>query len=155
VKRWLRALLGVAVMTVAAASPNAADDWMNLATVSMTDAVTPRLSNRYICYTDGKDIACNAPSLYLSTGGLVGINTTNPNAQLDVYGTISATNFVGDGSGLTGITAGAITMQCVRTSHWAIARRHQKCSCLRLPRGRLRRLDPLRRPRSHWRRNQR
>ena len=54
--RWLRALLGVAVVTVAAASavPTfAADDWMNLATVSMTNATTPKLSNRSICYSDG------------------------------------------------------------------------------------------------------
>jgi hypothetical protein len=110
VKRLLRALSVVAVVTAAAASAltaTAADDWVNMATVSMTNATTPKLSNRYICYTDGKDIACNAPSLFLSTGGLVGINTANPDAQLDVYGTISATNFVGDGSGLTGVTAGA------------------------------------------------
>ena len=30
-------------MTVAAASALAADDWMNLATVSMTSATTPKL----------------------------------------------------------------------------------------------------------------
>jgi transposase InsO family protein len=41
------------------------------------------------------------------------------------------------------------------TSHSDIAHQHRRCSCLRWPRGRLRRLDPLRRPRSHWRRNRR
>ncbi len=45
--------------------------------------------------------------MYVTSGGLVGINTNNPNANLDVYGTISATNFVGDGSGLSGVVAGA------------------------------------------------
>lgn len=36
-----------------------------MATVSMTNATTPKLTNRYVCYTDGTDIACNAPILYL------------------------------------------------------------------------------------------
>jgi hypothetical protein len=80
VKRFLRALLGVAVMTVAAASTQAADDWINLATVSMTNATTPKLTNRYVCYSDGVDVACNAPSLYVTTGGLVGIGTDGPQA---------------------------------------------------------------------------
>lgn len=39
----------------------------------------------------------------ITQAGLVGIGTTNPNAALEVSGTISATHFVGDGSGLTGI----------------------------------------------------
>jgi hypothetical protein len=54
---------------------------------------------------DDTDIACNAPSLYVITGGLVGINTTTPGAELGVNGTISATNFIGNGSGLTGVVA--------------------------------------------------
>lgn len=96
-----------ALLALAAAWGSVAQaDWGNLATISMTDAVTPKLTNRHLCFTDGRDIACNA-NLYLSTGGLLGINTSNPNAQVDVYGTVSATNFVGDGSGLTGVVAGA------------------------------------------------
>lgn len=59
-----------------------------------------------MCIGAGGDfVGCPSNSLYLSSGGLVGINTNSPNAELDVYGTVSATSFVGDGSGLTGVVA--------------------------------------------------
>ena len=50
---------------------------------------------------------------------------------------------------------GGITTAFDRTSHSDIAHQHRKYSRLRSPRGRLCRLDPLRRPRSHWRPNRR
>ncbi len=53
-------------------------------------------------------VSAGAPdnSLYLDPSGNVGIGTASPSAKLDVNGTIKAANFVGDGSGLTGITGG-------------------------------------------------
>ena len=43
--------------------------------------------------------------LRITSGGDVGIGTASPNAKLDVYGEVSATQFRGDGSLLTGISS--------------------------------------------------
>ena len=35
----------------------------------------------------------------------IGVNSTSPDAKLDVIGIVSATSFFGDGSGLTGVAS--------------------------------------------------
>lgn len=96
--------VGLALGVPAVAVPSVfAADWVDYATVSMTDPITPKLTNRQLCFTDGTDILCESPSPYLSSGGLLGIGTTNPQTALEVSGTVSATAFVGDGSGLTNL----------------------------------------------------
>ena len=47
--------------------------------------------------------------LSILNNGDVGINNTNPAFQLDVAGTINATNFTGSGAGLTNLTATQLT----------------------------------------------
>ena len=48
------------------------------------------------------------PSVFtVDTSNNVGVNSSTPDAKLDVVGVVSVTEYYGDGSNLTGIVAGA------------------------------------------------
>ena len=49
----------------------------------------------------------NPSALSVDSNNNIGVNSTAPDAKLDVVGVVSATSFFGDGSSLTGIVAGA------------------------------------------------
>lgn len=68
--------------------------------------ISPTIGNDTgrVCIGDTDvDMGCPTYAPYLTSGGLLGIGTTNPQTALEVSGTVSATHFVGDGSGLIGL----------------------------------------------------
>lgn len=79
-----------------------ADTWSDLIVTTPTLPIT----QGYLCQGAGSiEIGCPSSAPYLTSGGLLGIGNTNPQTALEVSGTVSATHFVRDGSGLTGVTA--------------------------------------------------
>tara|TARA_R110000796_G_scaffold162248_1_gene279004 strand:- start:237 stop:890 length:654 start_codon:yes stop_codon:yes gene_type:complete len=62
-----------------------------------------------------KHESATADNITLASNGNVGIGNSSPTQKLDVTGTIKATSFVGDGSGLTGVSAGKV-LQVVSTT---------------------------------------
>ena len=49
----------------------------------------------------------NPSAFTVDTDNNIGVNSTSPKEKLNVVGIVSATSFFGDGSSLSGITAGA------------------------------------------------
>ena len=56
------------------------------------------VANTLAFFSDGTN-----ERMRITSTGRVGINTTDPDQQLEVLGTVKATEFTGDGSGLTGV----------------------------------------------------
>lgn len=98
-----------------------AQGWSDFATVSMTDPATPKLSANRLCYSDGRDVACDGAAGLLSASGSLVISTVaagglsvSGNTSLaavsatnvSATGNVSAVKFIGDGSLLTGISGG-------------------------------------------------
>jgi hypothetical protein len=54
----------------------------------------------------GSSSATTVERMRITNAGLVGIGIANPTSTLEVGGIVSATRFVGDGSGLTGVAGG-------------------------------------------------
>ncbi|MDD9912248.1 MAG: hypothetical protein OXR68_03070 [Alphaproteobacteria bacterium] len=82
-----------------------AQSWGKIATAATTTA-------GYLCdvTSDSKDIICEGPNPYVDASGNLGVGTITPTTALEVAGVVSASAFVGDGSSLTNIAAGAVTM---------------------------------------------
>jgi hypothetical protein len=99
----MRSIL-LAALLVLVAGAAVAQDWGKIATISSTLGV----SGSRVCIGEASrgDIGCPAYAPYVNSVGNVGLGTPLPSTALEVSGTISATHFVGDGSGLTGIGGG-------------------------------------------------
>lgn len=97
--RLLQRLIGLVICVVAVAASRAfAQDWSDFATVSMTNATTPKLTSNRLCYTDGRDMLCDGAAGLLTTSGTLFIST------------ISATNIYGSTASLTTLYVGGVAV---------------------------------------------
>ena len=108
-----RILAAAGLMLALAGQAHAANDWLNFATVSMTDPNTAKLTDRSFCYSDGRDIACDNTGQYISTGGLinagalqtsgyVSAGTIHTSGTVKVSNTAYIDNLVVNGTAITG-----------------------------------------------------
>ena len=70
-----------------------------------TDGTTALVDQFYINMDSTDTTPWVSPDFVVTAGGFVGIKNVAPATELDVVGTITATSFVGDGTGLTNVTA--------------------------------------------------
>jgi hypothetical protein len=70
-------------------------------------AIFPGSGNTHLTLSTKPGGGSLTERLRITDAGNVGIGTTNPTTKLQVNGTITATSYAGDGSNLTGISAGA------------------------------------------------
>src|SRR5262249_50522908 len=68
------------------------------------NAVAPNATTNYWLNISNTIVAHMTSAAAAGGAAKVGINEATPNANVEVSGTISATHFVGDGSGLTGLS---------------------------------------------------
>jgi len=75
-----------------------------------TDGTTATMNNFYINMNSADATPWVTADFVISSAGFVGIKNPNPTTALDVSGTVTATSFVGDGSGITNVTStGGVT----------------------------------------------
>ncbi|MHC5157423.1 MAG: gp53-like domain-containing protein, partial [Planctomycetota bacterium] len=74
-------------------------DWYKIANIAETDPQVGSNTTNRVPKWDGSALVTGT----IFDNGNIGIGTTSPAANLDVNGTVKATNFQGDGSGLTNL----------------------------------------------------
>lgn len=108
-RRSLSALTMLVGIVLPLAAHAGGDDWADFATVSMTNPTTPKLTANRLCYTDGRDIACDGAAGLLVTSGTLAIPNISATA-LTVNGVPITGNASGDRitSGTAGLFANMI-----------------------------------------------
>jgi hypothetical protein len=105
VRRFLR--LAVALALVGAWPGIAsAQEWLEFATISMTNVTTPKLVSGAVCYNDGLDLVCDSAAGLLSTSGTLtisNVSASNVVSSMHAYARVASftTLYVG-GQAVTG-----------------------------------------------------